>query len=89
MIAGVIESVPLLLVALTVYGAGYATSLQSRYAGADLADEGHRGRAISTVLVATTLGAVAGPNLLRQTGELALAMGLPRLTGPFILATPR
>ena len=76
-IAGVIASVPLLLVALTVYGAGTATNLQCRYAGADLADDAHRGRAISTVLVATTLGAVAGPNLLRQTGELALDVGSP------------
>jgi MFS family permease len=86
-IAAAIESVPLLLVALLVYGAGTATNLQCRYAGADLADEARRGRAISTVLVATTLGAVAGPNLLQLTGDLAEAIDLPRLSGPFMLAS--
>ena len=86
-VAAVTENVPLLLVALVVYGAGTATNLQCRYAGADLADDAHRGRAVSTVLVATTFGAVAGPNLLRVTGDLAESAGLPRLSGPFVLAS--
>lgn len=85
-IAAALDSVVLLLPALFVYGAGFATNLQCRYAGADLAEPDQRGRAISTVLVATTFGAVAGPNLLRQTGELALDVGLPRLAGPFVMA---
>lgn len=86
-LASVTENVPLFLVSLLVYGAGSATNLQGRYAGADLADESRRGRAVSTVLVATTLGAVAGPNLLRLTGDLAEAIDLPRLSGPFMLAS--
>lgn len=86
-LAAVTGNVPLLLVSLFVYGAGTATNLHCRYAGADLADESHRGRAVSTVLVATSLGAVAGPNLLRLTGDLAQTAGLPRLSGPFILAS--
>lgn len=85
-LAAVTENVPLFLVSLLVYGAGSATNLQSRYAGADLADGSRRGRAVSTVLVATSLGAVAGPNLLRLTGDLAEAVELPRLSGPFMLA---
>lgn len=52
------------LVVLVVYGAGIATNLQARHAGADLADPARRGRAVSTVLVATTLGALVGPNLV-------------------------
>jgi MFS family permease len=86
-LAAIAENVPLLLVSLLVYGAGSATNLQCRYAGADLAEESHRGRAVSTVLVATTFGAVAGPNLLGVTGDLAEAVDLPRLSGPFVLAT--
>lgn len=86
-LAAVTENVPLLLISLLVYGAGTATNLQCRYAGADLAEESRRGRAVSTVLVATTLGAVAGPNLLRLTGDLAEALALPRLSGPFMLAS--
>src|SRR5699024_12829257 len=36
--------------------------------------------------VATTLGAVAGPNLVTPTGHMAEALGMPALTGPFLLA---
>lgn len=86
-LAAITENDPLLLLSLLVYGAGSATNLQCRYAGADLAEDSHRGRAISTVLVATTLGAVAGPNLLGLTGDLAEAISLPRLSGPFMLAS--
>jgi len=76
----------LLLAAMTVYGSGTAANLQARYAGADLAPPDGRARAISTVLVATTLGAVAGPNLVVWTGRLAVDAGLPALCGPFVLA---
>ncbi|MCM0619275.1 MFS transporter [Nocardioides bruguierae] len=77
--------VPLLLVALVVYGSGTATNLQARYAGTDLATPTSRGRAISVALVATTVGAVAGPNLVEPLGRLAVALGLPSLAGPFLL----
>jgi MFS family permease len=76
----------LLLVSLFVYGAGSATNLQARYAGADLAAAGARGRAISIALVSTTAGAVAGPNLAAPLGGVATSLGLPALTGPFLLA---
>ncbi|WP_354637613.1 MFS transporter [Kitasatospora camelliae] len=84
--AAVADSPALLFAALFVYGAGSATNLQARYAGADLAPATHRARAVSTVLVATTLGGVVGPNLAAPTGRLAHALGIPHLAGPFILA---
>jgi MFS family permease len=86
LLAAVADSIPLLFIALFVYGAGTATNLQARYAGADLAPAHRKARAVSTVLVATTLGAVAGPNLVTVTGSLAAAWGIPRLAGPFGLA---
>jgi MFS family permease len=85
-LAAVLGSLPLLLVSFLVYGAGTATNLQARYAGTDLAPADRRGRAVSTVLVATTLGAVAGPNLVAPIGELAERYGIPALAGPFALA---
>lgn len=85
--AAVLDDVVLLFVALFLYGSGTATNLQARYAGADLAPADHRGRAVSIVLVATTLGAVLGPNLVGPMGEVAGAVGVPALAGPFILAT--
>ena len=80
--AAVLSSVPLLFVALFVYGAGTATNLQARYAGTDLALPAQRGRAISVAMVATTLGAVAGPNLVEPLGSLASAVSYTHLTLP-------
>ncbi|MBB4932844.1 MFS family permease [Lipingzhangella halophila] len=84
--AAALDSIGLFFAALLVYGAGTATNLQARYAGADLAAPHRRGRAISTVLVATTLGAVAGPNLTEATQGLGYIVGAPALAGPFVLA---
>ncbi|GAA4686635.1 MFS transporter [Nocardioides nanhaiensis] len=86
-VAAVLGSVALLLPALFVYGAGTATNLQARYAGTDLALPEERGTAVSTALVFTTLGAVAGPNLVGPLGRLAESVGLPALSGPFVLAS--
>ncbi|MFF0361714.1 MFS transporter [Streptomyces fungicidicus] len=84
--AAVVDNPVLLFIALFVYGAGTATNLQARYAGADLAAPGHRARAVSTVLVATTLGGVTGPNLAAPTGAFAETLHIPGLAGPFILS---
>lgn len=85
-VAAALGSVVLLFAALAVYGAGSATNLQARYAGGDLAPASGRGRAISTVLLGTTVGAVAGPNLVAPAGQLAERVGLPPLAGPFAMA---
>ncbi|GCD18604.1 putative MFS-type transporter YdeG [Cellulomonas algicola] len=84
--AAALGSVPLLLGAFLLYGAGTATNLQARYAGTDLALPDRRGTAVSVAMVSTTLGAVAGPNLVAPLGELATRLGLPALAGPFLLA---
>ncbi|MFI1934600.1 MFS transporter [Streptomyces sp. NPDC020330] len=85
-VAAATGSVALLFPALVVYGMGTATGLMARYAGADLASPARRGRAVSAVLFATTLGAVVGPMLVTPAGEVAHAWGVPRLAGPFLLA---
>ncbi|NKY40921.1 MFS transporter, partial [Cellulomonas septica] len=84
--AAALGSVPLLLGAFLLYGAGTATNLQARYAGTDLALPDRRGTAVSFAMVSTTLGAVAGPNLVAPLGDLATGLGLPALAGPFLLA---
>ncbi|WP_232661843.1 MFS transporter [Pseudonocardia sp. TRM90224] len=84
--AAVLGSVVLLFGSLILYGAGTATNLQARYAGADLAAPERRGRAVSTVLLATTLGGVLGPNLTALSGTTVAPWGIPPLAGPFLLA---
>jgi len=85
-IAATIDSLPLLFISLFIYGAGTSTNLQARYAGTDLASEKQRATAISIAMVSTTLGAVAGPNLVTPMGNFAVILGIPALAGPFILA---
>lgn len=85
--AAALDNPALLFLSLFFYGAGTAVNLQARYAGTDLAAPAHRARAVSTVLVATTFGGVLGPNLAAPTGDLAVALGLPRLTGLFLLSS--
>ncbi|MBG9455434.1 MFS transporter, partial [Lysinibacillus sphaericus] len=85
-VAAMINSVTLLFASLLIYGAGTATNLQARYAGTDLANNKQRATAISTTMVMTTFGAVAGPNLVNIMGEFAVSIGVPALTGPFMLS---
>ena len=85
-VAAVASSPVLLFVALFVYGAGTATNLQARYAGTDLAPSHRRATAVSIAMVATTAGAVAGPNSVELLGRLAQSIGVPPLAGPFLLA---
>jgi MFS family permease len=85
-LAAVFNNLPMLFLSLLIYGAGSATNLQARYAGTDLALPTQRAKAISTALVFTTFGAVAGPNLVNITGRVATSLGAPALSGPFMLA---
>lgn len=85
-IAAVVSSPVLLFVSLFIYGSGTATNLQARYAGTDLAPAHRRATAVSVAMVATTLGAVAGPNSVEVAGEVVEAFGVPPLAGPFLLA---
>lgn len=86
-VAAAAWNMPLLFFAsLLLYGAGTATNFQARYAGADLAEPSKRATAVSIGMVATTFGAVAGPNLIGTTGGFAASIGLPALSGPFLLS---
>jgi MFS family permease len=85
-IAAAVRSWPLLLAGCGLLGGGNTAVMLARYAAADVASR--RGRAISAVVAAASVGAVAGPNLLGPAGALAGAVGLPAPTGLFLLAIP-
>lgn len=85
-LATVLNSITLLFISLFIYGAGTSTNLQVRYAGADLANSKQRATAVSIAMVATTFGAVAGPNMVTPMGKVAEFMHIPPLAGTFILA---
>ena len=77
-------SFPTLLLGFALIGAGQAANLQSRFAATDLATDASRGRDLSVVVWATTLGAVLGPNLVGPGEALGHLVGMPELTGPYL-----
>ena len=81
-----VSSLSLLLVGLFAFGAATACGLQARYVAADLATPERRGRALSTVVWATTVGAVLGPNLAGPGADLGRSLGLPALAGGFVVS---
>lgn len=78
------QSFPLLLISFALIGAGQAVNLQSRFAAVDLASDRNRGRDLSVVVWATTIGAVLGPNLIEPGEVLGQLVGMPALTGPYL-----
>lgn len=76
----------LFLVAMAMLGVGTAVNLQSRFAGTDLSDPSTRGRDLAIVVWSTTIGAVAGPNLIGPGDALGRSLGLPALSGVFLFA---
>ncbi|MET2012412.1 MFS transporter [Microbacterium chocolatum] len=83
-LAASVGSFVLLLAAFFLVGAGQAANLQSRFAATDLATDATRGRDLSLVVWATTVGAVLGPNLAGPGEALGAALGMPPLTGAYV-----
>lgn len=86
LVAAVVRSFPLFVVGMFLFGGGTTANNQTRYAAADLAAPVHRGRDLSIVVWATTIGSVAGPNLVGPGKALAHALGLPELAGTFLFS---
>jgi len=85
-VAAVLRNLPLVLIGCFFVGVASASGYQARYAATDLAPEEHRARALSWVVWAATVGAVLGPNLLNVSGAMAMSLGLPQLSGPYLVA---
>ncbi|WP_437114478.1 MFS transporter [Streptomyces cyaneofuscatus] len=78
------RSFPLLLLGMAAFGAGSSANLQARFAAADLVGPERRGRAISTVVWATTIGSVLGPNIAAPAGRLFRGSPVPETAGPYL-----
>lgn len=83
-VAGGLMSLPLVLLGLLGLGVGGAVNLQARFAVTDYSSAENRGRDLSMVVWATTVGAIIGPNLNGIGVVLGDAWGMPTLTGPFV-----
>ncbi len=76
----------LFLVGVVLIGTGNAGNLQSRFAATDLATSARRGRELSVVVWATTIGAVAGPLLLGPGEAVGRMLGMPVHTGSYLFS---
>ena len=82
-LAAIHHSLPFLFLGYFLFGAGTAANLQARYTAVDLAPPDRRGRHLSLIVWATTIGAVAGPPLAAPAGTALAPYGIPTLAAPF------
>ncbi|WP_239160384.1 MFS transporter [Virgisporangium ochraceum] len=71
---------------MLLFGGGTAANLQARYTAVDLAEPASRGRQLSVVVWATTIGAVAGPILAPVADRAVRGWGIREYAGPFVFS---
>jgi MFS family permease len=76
----------LMLTGTFLVGAASASGYQARFAAIDLATSENRSKNLSLVVWGSTVGAVAGPNLMQPAGDFSNFLHLPRLVGPYFIA---
>lgn len=84
--AVITRTFPLLLLGAFLVGFAAAVNLQARFAVTDLSDPRHRGRDLSVVVWAVTVGAVLGPNMVGPGAVLAGWLGIHAHAGPFLIS---
>jgi MFS family permease len=80
------KNIYLMLVGTFLVGAASAAGYQARFAAVDLATNETRAKQLSFVVWGSTVGAVAGPNLMEPAGNIAEQLSLPRLVGPYVVS---
>lgn len=71
------------LAGVCLMGMANSALLLGRFVAAEVAAPERRGRAISTVVLGGTVGAVLGPALVAPTSRAATELGVEPLSGPF------
>ncbi|HEX5542536.1 MAG TPA: MFS transporter [Micromonospora sp.] len=84
--ATVINWLPLFFLGMLLFGGGSTANLQARYTAVDLALPARRGKQLSVIVWATTIGAVAAPNLAGPADRAVARLNLPELSGPFVFS---
>jgi MFS family permease len=83
LVAVLVGSVAVLLAGSVLAGFANGASQLGRYVAADLFGPERRASAIGIVVWGSTIGAVAGPNLISPAGAVASSIGLPELAGAY------
>lgn len=85
-IAAVTNFFPILLLAGLLLGFGNAVNLQARFAATDLSAPDRRSRDLSVIMWMSTIGSVAGPNLIATGEKVAASVSVPPLSGIFVIS---
>jgi len=85
-VGGAQKNIFFMLLGTFLVGAAAASGYQARFAAIDLATDETRAKQLSFVVWGSTIGAVAGPNLMDPSGRLAEHFNLPALVGPYIIS---
>ena len=85
-LGGAQRSLFFMLLGTFLVGAASAAGYQARFAAIDLATNETRAKQLSFVVWGSTIGAVAGPNLMDPSGNLAEHFNLPPLVGPYLVS---
>ncbi len=85
-LGGAQRSLFFMLLGTFLVGAASAAGYQARFAAIDLATNQTRAKQLSFVVWGSTIGAVAGPNLMDPSGNLAEHFNLPPLVGPYLVS---
>jgi len=72
------------LIGLVLMGTANAAVVLGRFAAAEVNPPGSRGKAISTVVLGGTVGALLGPLLVGPAGRWAASLNLDELSGPYV-----
>ena len=85
-LGGAHKNIFLMLLGTFLVGSASASGYQARFAAIDLATSQTRAKQLSFVVWGSTIGAVAGPNLMDPAGRLAERFNLPPLVGPYMIS---
>ena len=85
-LGGAQRSLFFMLLGTFLVGAASAAGYQARFAAIDLATNETRAKQLSFVVWGSTIGAVAGPNLMDPAGNIAELFNLPPLVGPYLVS---
>ena len=75
-----------MLAGMALFGIAGTSNLLARYAAADVAPEAERGRAMGLIVWGSTIGSVAGPNLMGPALGVGARLGVPPAASAFLVS---
>ena len=86
MVGVLVQSFPLLLGGMALFGIAQTSNLLSRYAAADVNPGSQRGRAMGLIVWGSALGSLIGPNLMASAVRAGAQIGVSRAASAFLIS---